>query len=400
MITILHIEDRFHPDMGYQINFFARYHHASIDFKILTSDSVSIWQGAVASKIYNESDPDFEQKYKVKIKRLPILMEKKTKYNVWLQGLGRQIRREKPDAIFVHTVEMWSTMRVLLNPLLWKYPIVTDTHTLYNQFSKSLKFKIYLYIFRNIFIRLINWRNITVFYTAEENREILKETYGVKPSLIKSCLIGTDEAVYHFDGEARKEIRSKLSIGQEETVLFYAGKFNNLKQPHLILEAISKIDKESKEDLHLVFVGPQNEEYIKTTFDLLLQTVGCKVHTVDAVKNTELYKYYSASDFAVFPKENTLSALDCQMCNLPLIMEDDFTNRERLKKGGLLYEQGNIDDLASKIEKLLKDKELRNKLGKEGFDYIDSNYNYKQIISNTEKHIMELVEKKNKKRCK
>lgn len=399
-MKILHIEDRFHPDMGYQINFFARYHKPSIEFKILTSDSVSIWQGADAKKLFTVSDPEFEKKYKVSITRLPILMEKKSKYNVWILGLIKQIRKEKPDAIFVHTVEMWSTMRILLHPLLWKYPIVTDTHTLYNQFGDSSKFKLFIFLLRNIFIRIINARKITVFYTAEENREILEKTYGVRPYLIRSCLIGTDEDVYHFDAEARAEIRKKLDIKESATLLLYAGKFNKLKKPHLVLEAVSKINKESKENLHLVFVGPQNEEYIKTVFDQHLQTVGCKVHLVDAVRNTELYKYYSAADFAVFPKENTLSALDCQMCCLPLVMENDFTNRERLKKGGLVYQQDDINDLSQKISELLEDEALRKRLGKEGYEYINSNYNYKQIISNTEKHIIELIEQKKRKLCK
>ncbi|MEZ5071174.1 MAG: hypothetical protein R2751_09435 [Bacteroidales bacterium] len=44
MLKVLHIEDRFHPDMGYQINYFARYHHPSCEFYILTSGSTRLWE--------------------------------------------------------------------------------------------------------------------------------------------------------------------------------------------------------------------------------------------------------------------------------------------------------------------------------------------------------------------
>ncbi|MCF6185766.1 MAG: hypothetical protein L3J56_14300, partial [Bacteroidales bacterium] len=48
-IRIVHIEDRFHPDMGYQLNYTAKYHDKNIEMHIITSNSLSLWK--------NSSDP-------------------------------------------------------------------------------------------------------------------------------------------------------------------------------------------------------------------------------------------------------------------------------------------------------------------------------------------------------
>jgi glycosyltransferase involved in cell wall biosynthesis len=94
------------------------------------------------------------------------------------------------------------------------------------------------------------------------------------------------------------------------------------------------------------------------------------------------------ADIIVFPKENTLSALDAQACKLPVILEEDNTNTERLQKGGLVYRKNDLTDLADKINSLLTNKSLRLKLGSEGNQYVRTHYDYTKIIENMEKVLL------------
>ena len=57
-------------------------------------------------------------------------------------------------------------------------------------------------------------------------------------------------------------------------------------------------------------------------------------------------------------------------------MESNPTNSQRLKKGGLLYEIGNIQDLAEKMVLIINDDLLRKKLSKDGYAYVSQNYDY------------------------
>jgi glycosyltransferase involved in cell wall biosynthesis len=100
--------------------------------------------------------------------------------------------------------------------------------------------------------------------------------------------------------------------------------------------------------------------------------------------SNELHEYYSAADFAVFPLESTLSSLECQACKLPVIMEDNPTNCQRIKMGGLTYISGNISDLSGKMQMLINDPILRKRLSKDGFDYVCQNYDYFKSLAQME----------------
>lgn len=395
-MKILHIEDRFHPEMGYQINFFSKYHNPEDEIIILSSDSFSLWEGSDSGLIKTVKDPEFEKKYGVKIFRLPVGMDRKGKYNIWLKGLIRKIREINPDIIYTHAIETFTSIRVILpGRLRRKYIIVSDTHSLLNQFSTSLRFRIAFWLYRKLVISRVNKSNIKVFFTTEENRLILQDHYRIRPDLIESALIGTDSSVYYFDPLAREAMRNALGIAENDFLLLYTGKFSYTKQPHLILEAVKRIKPGSSGKLWLVFVGAADPEYMSRYFTELPTDSSIKTLVLPAVKNTELFKYYSMAEVAVFPKENTLSALDSQACKLPVIMEDDFTNRERLSSGGLLFEKDNLDQLGQLILRLMNNREELKKLSEAGQKFVLENYDYRAIIKKMEAVLKSLYIKSN-----
>lgn len=388
-MRIVHIEDRFHPDLGYQINYFAKFHNPGDDFFIITSDSLSIWGNFNSDNIFKK-DKDFEEKYQVKIIRLKALFSSGQKSNIWLIGLVKTIYEINPTVIYSHCVENYSSIRIILSKLRHKYRIVTDTHTLYNQINYSLKQKIYYKFFKLFVASKINQNVIPVFYTALENKEILEKIYNINNERIFASLIGTDTNLFSFDEQARINLRNELGISPADIVLLFTGKFNSAKQPHLILEALTMIQNRIEAVLHVVFVGSVNQKYFEKFFHHKISSSLIKIHKLDAVPNNDLYKFYSMADFAVFPRENTLSSLDAQACKLPVIMENDRTNAERLQHGGLLFEKGNIADLGEKILFMIKNTEARIKMGIKGQIFIKQNYSYNNIIKNTEQ-IIDLI---------
>jgi glycosyltransferase involved in cell wall biosynthesis len=384
-MKIVHIEDRFHPEMGYQINFFSKYHNPADEFIILSSNSFSLWDGTDASKLLLMKDSEYEKKYNVKIVRLFARLDRKGKYNIWLIGLVQAILELNPDIVYVHAIETFTAIRVILSgKIRRKFMIVSDTHVLLNQFKPDIKFKFIFWLYRQIIISLVNRNNIKVFYTTEENRRILLEKYKIRPDLIKSALIGTDSSVYYFDIISRESERLKLDIETDAFVLLYTGKFNQSKQPHLIFEAVKLIEKKIDKKLWLVFVGSADQKYTEQNFMFKFENKLIKSIILPSVNNAELYKYYSMADLAVFPKENTLSSLDVQACKLPAIMEEDDTNKERLRDGGMVYKRNELSDLADKILYLFNNSDQRKSLSEFGQQFVLENYDYKSIIQKME----------------
>ncbi|NBC82529.1 MAG: glycosyltransferase [Bacteroidetes bacterium] len=392
-MRILHIEDRFHPEMGYQINIMAKFHNPENDFIILTSDSLSLWKVQNEQEFFKKSDKHFEEKNSCKIVRLHARRAKGTKYNIWIKALKRKIYELNPDVIYVHAMESITALRILSDrKLITKYNLVTDTHFLYNQIHRSIKFKLFDFLQRLLVYRKINKFNIPVFYTAEENKDILLNQYHIKSDLIHSCLIGTDLQQYYFSENDRISFRKKFHFNENSTVLLYAGKHNHLKAPHLILEAMKKVEHEVTDTLHLVFLGARDEKYFDTHMNPTFKNSKIHFHYFGVVPSFELYAYYSMSDFVVFPKENTLSALDAQACKRPVILENDMTNRERAKHGGLVYDRDNLRQLGLKIVELLNDDRFRIELGERGLQYVKKYYDYRKIIAQMEDRLYKLFE--------
>jgi glycosyltransferase involved in cell wall biosynthesis len=384
MLKVLHIEDRFHPELGYQLNFFSKYHNPLIDMTILTSGSLSYWNRDDGQDL-SAIDEKFEKENHVKIIRLKSAFSRKRKANLILLGIRKKIREISPDIIYVHALETWTCLRIFLMPsILNNYIIYTDTHTLLNQFNGGIIEKFHMMLLKLIMVRKINKRRIKVLYTVEENRLIAENKYGVSPGNIFPCPIGTDLSLYFYSEPMRDLLRKQFNIENDEVVIIYSGKINGIKKPQLIIDALKLIQDDIAGKVRVIMVGAADEKYMHKLLEESRGNNKIKVELIGSVPNSELYKYYSMADFAVFPKENSLSSLDVQACKLPLIMEKDITNTERLKYGGLLYEKDNIQDLAGKIRIFIKDESLRKQMGSMGKAFVEENYNYVDIIKDLE----------------
>jgi glycosyltransferase involved in cell wall biosynthesis len=292
---------------------------------------------------------------------------------------------------------MLSTIRIILDKRFKRYPIVTDSHVLYNLSRNKYLGRLFQYFLRISVVRIINKRNILVFYTTEENKHLLVNKYHISKKCLRKSLIGTDTSKFYFSSEWRYRIREKYNIKDNDIVIIYSGRIDNKKEPHIILESLKLIENEELyRKVFVVFIGNISEHYYSEKVHPLIDNCNYIFIYIKPVVNHELYRYYSMADIAIFPKFNTLSGLDVQACQLPVIMEDNWTNRERIKMGGYLYKKNNYYELAKLIQKLLSNKVLRRDLGNAGLYFIKEHYDYNHIIRNTEKEIHNYIDMYNR----
>lgn len=382
---MVHVVYQFHPEMGYDSNLFARFAHPDLEVIILTSDNLDLWN--LSASEVKQADLKVEEQFGVEIIRLPSFKTGKKKAGVFMKGLNRKIEEINPEIVFYHGLESptyaWSIFKQI-----GKRFITADTHTLFSQF-KDVTFLggIYLnIIFKPLIVNRLKKINAPMYYTALENKKVL-EWFGFEANQIFDNEICTDVELFRKVDVKFKDFLPQTNF--QGKVLLYTGKFDHFKQPEIILDAIKSIENEIDFKLDLVFVGPKNEEYQNNHFNKTFENELIQIHLLGPARNHELYQYYSAADLAVFPKQNTLSALDAQACGLPVIMESDETNQERLKMGGLCYEPGNIQDLATKILQLLKDDAMVKSLSVQGQKYMHERYNYQKKMMDIQEMLIE-----------
>lgn len=374
---LLHICYQFHPEMGYDVNLFVRFAHPGMEVKVLTSDNLDLWKMSAAEAA--RKDQYLKDEYNVEIVRLPSFKTGKRKAGVFIKGLNKAINSMNPDIVFYHGLESTTFAWSIFNQVGKRF-VAADTHTLFGQF-RDLSFLGNIYLkgfFKPLLVGNMKKWNCPVFYTAVENKRVL-EWFGFPESQIFNNEICTDVELFRKVEVDKKDIFPEML--PDGKVILYTGKFDHFKQPGLILEALKTVEQDVDFALNVVFVGPENPEYQNPNIRNIFENSNIKVLVLPAVPNALLHQYYSAADIAVFPRQNTLSALDAQACGLPVIMESDETNRERLKDGGLCYESGNMADLGKKMLELLVDNGLRNNLSESGRDYMQNRYNYKKKIT-------------------
>ncbi len=187
-------------------------------------------------------------------------------------------------------------------------------------------------------------------------------TYGAKPeNIVKhpfTSLMKDEILTAPYTKEQKEAMKKEL--GMENKVTFVTvGQFIYRKGFDLLLNAWGKTSQEAQ--LYIIGGGPLEDEYNKIISESKLKNV----HIIGFKKPAELQKYYRASDVFVLPTRKDIWGLvinESLSNGLPTISSNKCTAGNELVTNdfnGYVYECENTDELASRIETLAQDEELR-----------------------------------------
>jgi glycosyltransferase involved in cell wall biosynthesis len=170
-------------------------------------------------------------------------------------------------------------------------------------------------------------------------------------------------------------------VKDSDTLFIYTGKFIPEKGPHILADAASRLLKKNN-NIKVLLLGNGYPEYIKKIENFIVkENIEDRIIWHDTVPNKELFRFYSAADVAVWPKEASLSMMEAMACNLPIIISDASEVTERLEyNNGLIYIDGDPQSLSIQMEKLL-DPKLRSDMGRCGRRLIEDKLNWSIIAA-------------------
>jgi len=203
----------------------------------------------------------------------------------------------------------------------------------------------------------------------------------------------------------RRNISVKRYRNKVEKILFF-GYLGSKKGVDILIKSFAKlisIDSEYK-NIKLYICGGISEGGKQTKFyDYLLNLpsnlgVPKSVIFTGRISNQEKEFYLNDSDILVLPynRDSTFGAsavlIEGMSYGLPIIVSDTKSFDSEVQDGetGLLFEDGNVEMLSEKIKLLVKNKELRQRLGRNAREHIlkEHNWNY---IANKMKRIYENI---------
>ena len=361
-LKIVHIEDYFDPEAGYQINeLLKKSYHTNDKYFLITSTDMSPFHKNVDEK----KDQEFEIKNDVKIIRLKPIF--KISGRLLLKEMNKTIKKIDPDVVFMHGIGDFKDLNLLRKKK--RYKIYRDCHMSWVA-SKNKFRKIYYFLYKITFSRIINNTNKyeKIFALGREEYEYLKKI-GIKDNKIDFLYHGYDKNIMYFDENERKNIRDKYKILEDEILISYIGKFNYSKRPDLIFDILNNLDSQyiKEKKIKLLFIGQKNEEYMEKfnkKMNQIQKDKDLEIIIDEAKPFNELKNYFSASDICIFPEETTLSSIHAQVCLNPVIMKNYTSNKERVMNNDNLYDKNDLKKASLILKRIIDNKEYIKKKNK------------------------------------
>lgn len=199
-------------------------------------------------------------------------------------------------------------------------------------------------------------------------RELMKY-YDVPENNIVVILNGVDTEVFHPRNKEifRQEIRSRLGIKDKEVVLLFVGNEFVRKGLETVIRCLPFLDTNN---VRLVVCG--NDVF--TPFEILARSCRVAAQVLFVGPQTEIHKYYAASDIFVLPSFHEAFGLvitEAMASGLPVVVSRNAGASEDIIEDGVngLLVNNPLDpkELADKLNHLTNDPIFRTKIAHEAY---------------------------------
>jgi glycosyltransferase involved in cell wall biosynthesis len=219
-----------------------------------------------------------------------------------------------------------------------------------------------------------------------------KKTHEVYLSK-RSVVISPGVDVNRFYPQARiANLRHNLNIAADDTFVLAIGKFIPRKGFEYLIEAFNHIVHQRKitnVKLRIGGRGPLRSKY-ENMIDQY--SLGDYIAFLEYIKDEDIPSYYSEADIFVLPsivdeRGDTeglgVVFLEANACRTPVIGSKVGGISDVIKDGvnGFYVRQKNSLDLAEKIIRLSDAKELRNKMGDNGRNLVEEQFNWETLAN-------------------
>ena len=298
--------------------------------------------------------------------------------------------KETPDII--HVISEYPTL--LLAPLfkLWTRVLIATCHGTYSIAPAHTKLRSLFKLCLGSCDALIAVSNFT--------RAALIKTYGLEPE--KVYVIPNMINLSKFKlGTQREEAREILNLPLNSKIILSVGRLVKRKGYEFSLKAVKELSRDFKNLLYII-VGRGPEE--KALRDLAIQLgIANRVKLVGEVPDSTLPLYYMAADiFLMTPvvvghtfEGFGLVLLEAAAAKLPVVCFQSGGVSEAVMDGvnGFIVRKGDLRSLIDCVAKLLKDEELRVKMGRAGRQLAER-FSWDRAVLRFEELYRELVTKR------
>ena len=209
---------------------------------------------------------------------------------------------------------------------------------------------------------------------------------GVVPAakavvLGNGSICGVDAERFAPDPAARARLRAEFDVADDTTVLLFVGRINRDKGVLDLARALPMVQTDSR--LCVVLAGSDEQDLIPG-ISAELESHGIACIYVGHTSTPE--KLMAAADIFCMPSYREgfgLSVIEASACALPCVASNIYGLSDAVVDGvtGLLFPAGDAELLASCLERLVPDQELRSEFGAAGRQRVLQDFTQQELTS-------------------
>jgi glycosyltransferase involved in cell wall biosynthesis len=196
---------------------------------------------------------------------------------------------------------------------------------------------------------------------------------------------GIDKGTFSILPE-RGLFRKKYQIKEEDIIILFLGRINEIKGLKYLIKAIKEI---KDNNIKLVIVGP-DDNYCSKLLKLINQTnTKDKIILINGLYNQEKLEVLVSADIFCLPSLYDCapnSMLEACACGLPIITTYNNGLYKIIENGaGIVINSKNSEEIRKAILYLVRNPRIRDIMGKNARDIVFSRYTWDKIANNIEK---------------
>ena len=315
-----------------------------------------------------------EKKYCREYKIIPVkVMLSGYNHFHWYPGLEEYVRQIQPD-IFHIEEEHYSFVTFQAIRLAKKYNIKCLFVSWQNIYKE--------YPFPFSWIERYNLRNADYAVAGSEEVRSILVRKGFGDERISVIPLGTDTSM--FRKMESTELRARLCL--ETFTIGYLGRFVVEKGVIDLLKAVSQL----KSNYNLLMVGSGKLKY-KIKAEGRRLGILERIRVIDTIPSSQVPDYLNCMDCLVLPSRTTRKwkeqfgrvLIEAMSCEVTVIGSDSGEIPNVIGDCGLIFKEGDVEDLSSKIKLLIGDVELKKELARKGRERVLNNFTQKKVARET-----------------
>ncbi|MBE0409696.1 MAG: glycosyltransferase family 4 protein [Anaerolineales bacterium] len=212
-------------------------------------------------------------------------------------------------------------------------------------------------------------------------RDEFSRHYGVRDDLVAIAPHGVD-TLFFQPSKNSTPMRRKLGLQDDEQVLLFVGFITRRKGLETLIKALPLIQPTPR----LLILGKWRSQTYRREVFSLLNSFERFVLEIGFAPDEEMPEYFSLADVYVsssFLEGFGLPLAESLACETPVVALDTGSVAEVVGEGGILIKENCPEFLAEGIITLLKDEQLRHKMGKYGRQHIMREFSMEAMLEKT-----------------